>query len=371
MIQVTECFGCGLCAVVCPCGALEIKLNRQGFFTPAAYPERCIKCGLCERVCPLRSRREAAAAIGCLAGWSLDPAVRSKSSSGGIGFELARAALRSGYRVCAAGYDAASGTVRHFVADHEDQLGAAAGSKYLQSFTFDAFAEFRKPGRFAVFGTPCQIAGVREYAELKKRTEDFLLIDFFCHGVPSLRLWQKYLAGAEAATGPVRRARWRTKDLRDWHDSYAIALEGDKGALVSGAREGDLFYRFFLGGLCRNPSCVKDCRFQGMSSAADLRLGDAWGEAYGGDSCGVSAVAVYREAGQMLLDRLENCRLEPYPALVRDKGKHATAYCPPAWRYALDRLAGTGSLRSVWVQVKMLTPFFRLRNRIARLFARN
>lgn len=336
MIEVTECFGCGLCAVVCPSGALEIKLNRQGFFTPVADPGRCVKCGLCERVCPLRSRRESTAVLDCFAGWSLDPAVRSKSSSGGIGFELARAALRSGYRVSAAAYDVETATVRHFVTHDEDQLGGAAGSKYLQSFTFDAFAEFRKPGRFAVFGTPCQIAGVREFAELKKRTGDFLLIDFFCHGVPSLRLWQKYLSDAEAVTGPVKRARWRTKDNRDWHDSYAIVLEGENSTLISGAREDDLFYRFFLGGFCRNPSCVNACRFQGMSSAADLRLGDAWGEAYGNDSRGVSAVAVYSEAGRELLGRLENCRLEPYPGMVRDKAKRKASYSPPAWRYALE-----------------------------------
>ena len=62
---------------------------------------------------------------------------------------------------------------------------------------------------------------------------------------------------------------------------------------------------------------------------------------------------------------------DPYPALVRDKAKNAAAYCPPGWRYALGRLAGDDSLRSVWLQVRMLTPFFRLRNRIVRLFVRN
>lgn len=52
MIQLTKkCTGCGACATVCPKNAIEIKLNKNGFYAPVINENKCINCGLCKSVC--------------------------------------------------------------------------------------------------------------------------------------------------------------------------------------------------------------------------------------------------------------------------------------------------------------------------------
>ncbi len=43
-----RCTGCGLCAIVCPEGALSLVEGRAVF----SAPEDCIYCGECELACP-------------------------------------------------------------------------------------------------------------------------------------------------------------------------------------------------------------------------------------------------------------------------------------------------------------------------------
>lgn len=47
-IDETRCTGCGLCVMVCRCGAL-VLYDRDVLL---AHPERCDACGACEEICP-------------------------------------------------------------------------------------------------------------------------------------------------------------------------------------------------------------------------------------------------------------------------------------------------------------------------------
>ena len=45
------CFGCGICALLCPNGALEIGEEENGKRTVYMTPQKCTGCGVCKAVC--------------------------------------------------------------------------------------------------------------------------------------------------------------------------------------------------------------------------------------------------------------------------------------------------------------------------------
>ena len=50
--EITDCYGCGVCAVSCPIKIIEIVLDKNGFYAPSIIDKnRCIGCGACVDVC--------------------------------------------------------------------------------------------------------------------------------------------------------------------------------------------------------------------------------------------------------------------------------------------------------------------------------
>ena len=81
----------------------------------------------------------------------------------------------------------------HYIFNTIDDLSLATGSKYLQSYSLDALMQIASNDNYVVVGVPCMIASLRRYIKIKKIESNFLLIDFFCHGVPSYTFYWKYL----------------------------------------------------------------------------------------------------------------------------------------------------------------------------------
>lgn len=135
---------------------------------------------------------------------------------------------KDGYKVCAVRYNAQENRAEHYIATNEDELAASMGSKYIQSYTVDGFKAINRKEKNLVIGTPCQIDSFRRYIKRFKVEDNFVLVDFFCHGVPSKLGWNKYLADIEKTTGKTQNATWRNK-IYGWHNSYAVTVEGEKG----------------------------------------------------------------------------------------------------------------------------------------------
>lgn len=321
--EINNCFGCGVCSVSCPKNIIEMRLDRNGFYSPVITDnDACIKCGLCLKVCAYYNKEDRLAVENPMgyATWSLNPAIRQSSSSGGTGYEIARYLVERGYIFCGVRYNAEKGRAEHYLTHNVDGLKPSEGSKYIQSLTVEAFNEFDfKKGRCIVVGTPCQIASLHRIIVREKAQDRFVLVDFFCHGVPSMFLWEKYCGYVERKIGKISYASWRNKQT-GWHDSWAMSMHSDakqekvdrhdsynmsvrekKGFYNSRMSQGDLFYKYFLGHHCLGSQCTSACRFKMTKSYADIRIGDLWGDTYKNEDKGVTGVLALTPKGKELL----------------------------------------------------------------------
>lgn len=227
--QIHDCYGCGVCATACSRKIIEIGLNQDGFYEPHITDEaKCTECGICTEVCAYLHDELSLteATIHPYAAWSRDHMVRRKCSSGGVGFEIGKYLLEQGYKVCGVRYDAEKNRAEHYIATTVEELIPSSGSKYIQSYTVDGFRAIDRKQKYLVTGTPCQIDSFRRYIRKFRCEENFVLLDFFCHGVPSMWVWKKYTTWAEQKVGRITYASWRNKRT-GWHDSWAMSIYGE------------------------------------------------------------------------------------------------------------------------------------------------
>lgn len=196
--NIQDCFGCGVCAIACARHIIDLKLNSDGFYEPyITDTSKCTDCGLCINVCSYSHEGLSLknACIKSYAAWNNDEKVRRKCSSGGVGFEVGRTLIGQGYKVCGVRYNVDNNRAEHYVATIVEELIPSIGSKYIQSYTVDGFKAINRKEKYLVTGTPCQIDSFRRYIQKFRCEDNFVLMDFFCHGVPSMLLWKNMWLG--------------------------------------------------------------------------------------------------------------------------------------------------------------------------------
>ncbi len=304
IVPEEKCCGCGVCAAVCPHHAVSMELSAEGFWVPKIRADVCVDCRLCEKVCSQSAAEPAPTEkLPQPLAYSFihhDQAVLSKASSGGLGWALAQAGFARGWSAVGVRYDLAKNLACHFKADTLADFTDSMNSKYLQSFTLDAFSQLFDGKKYLIFGTPCQIDSLRRMIRLRGREQDFLLVDFFCHGVPSYHLWDRYWRHCLGGDLPTS-AKWRDKS-RGWH-SFTMRLDSEKKTYVRTLESHDFFLNSFLGNLALNQPCYA-CKFRHTDSSADIRIGDFWGEKYRRNQTGVSAALAFTPAGKAMLEAL-------------------------------------------------------------------
>lgn len=346
--NIKNCYGCGVCASVCAKKAITLDLNKDGFYEPTVQKKFCNECGLCTKVCAFIHEDLASKNAVChsYAAWSNTPSIRYRCSSGGAGYELGKYLLNSGYKACVVKYNISTKRAEHFIATNEKELMQSVGSKYIQSYTVSAFRNISRKDKYLVTGTPCQIDSFRRYIKLFNVEQNFVLMDFFCHSVPSLLAWNRYVFEIEKLIGPVVYASWRNK-YTGWHDSWAMTLDGDKSTSTlsntaafqdyydiynketkkcqynSRLSQGDVFYKLFLGDFCCNPACEKNCKYKYEKSSADIRIGDLWGKEYANNEEGVSAIISFTDKGEDIIKSID-CELieHPFNLVAEGQMKH-------------------------------------------------
>lgn len=325
--HIHDCFGCGVCSIVCGQKIIDIQLNEDGFYEPfITNPEKCTQCGLCYDVCSFSHDGLAlkTVKIKSYAGWSNDENVRQNCSSGGVGFELGRTFINQGNKVCGVRYNTTKNRAEHYIATNIEELLPSCGSKYIQSYTVDGFKSINRKEKYLVTGTPCQIDSFRRYIQRFKIEGNFILVDFFCHGVPSKLMWDKYIEYIEKTTGKITAVTWRNK-YTGWHDSWAMNIIGTTTSIYSKWSQKDMFYQLFLSDSCLGKACYNNCKFKYNHSSSDIRIGDLWGKTYLHDEKGVSAVIAFTEKGDNVLHQT-NCSLKEHPFDIVAEGQMKS--CP-------------------------------------------
>lgn len=306
-----ECTGCSACYSICPTKAISMIEDEEGFVYPNIDESKCIKCGICEKTCPCINEKENNnfSKPMVLAAWSLDNINKSESSSGGCFYELAKYIIDEGGVVIGAGFDEELNVV-HKSVDKVEDLIKLKGSKYVQSRIKESFKqakEYLESGRPVLFvGTPCQVAGV--YAFLKnKEYPNLYTADLICHGVPSTKVYRKYLneLSLKYQSKPISLT---FRDKSSGWKRYSVKVDFKDERYIKSASE-DIFMRTFLSNLCLRPSCY-DCKFSKLPRVADITLGDFWGigniNSKLDDDTGTSELVINSEKGKKILKKIKD-----------------------------------------------------------------
>lgn len=304
--RIRECTSCQMCGAVCPVGAISISLNNDGFYRPHIDSEKCIDCGMCVRYCykfdheirltdTLKEKKLYSA-------WAKDEEIVESTTSGGIADLFVKSLIEAGYKCIGVEYDNKLNCAVSKIAATTEESASFRGSKYIQAYTVTSFKELvraHKNTKFAVFGLPCQIYAIDRFLTTKGTRGNHLLIDFYCHGCPSLNLWKKYLDGIFTKTDchKVISASFRSK-VRGWGNFYVVVVvEGVKGRICYvSPRINDPFYTMFFSDRILNDACY-DCKLRSTLEYTDVRLGDFWGNKFLNNHTGVSGVTICSEKG--------------------------------------------------------------------------
>lgn len=316
-----DCCGCGACEQICPKQCISLSADNEGFLYPIINTQLCIDCHRCEKACPVLNPDPIRKPLRVLAAYNRDESIRDKSSSGGIFTIVAEEVLRRNGVVFGVKFDKDWNVVFDYTRSTEG-LEAFRGSKYVQAFVGNVYSkvqEFLKEGTIVLFtGTPCQIAGLRKY--LNKEYKNLMLMDLICEGVPSPKVWKKYLH-EEICRLSQKIYHIPIKDLiiqdisfrnkKDGWKSFAFSLQlayKDKLQqlilLPEYVNRNSSYLQAMFRYLDLRPICY-ECPFKSCKSHSDITIADYWGidalhpEIF--DNQGTSMVYIHSEKGESFL----------------------------------------------------------------------
>lgn len=302
------CTACSSCLHSCPKHCITMQTDSEGFLYPMVNKEDCIDCGLCEKVCHELHPYEQRKPLNVYAAINKDEDIRLKSSSGGIFYLLAEKTISDGGVVFGARFD----EVWQVVIDYAETMEGVKpfmGSKYVQARTASAFKDaeaFLKRGRKVLFsGSPCQIAGLHHY--LRKEYDNLTTVDFVCHGVPSPKVWQRYLDEVvKSGKRAINDVKFRNKSNGWKRFNFVLSYnQEEKTHSLCSWHQQNHYMRAFLSDMILRPSC-HECRAKQGSSHSDITIADFWGIHIEmpemDDDKGTGLVLVNTEKGRQALD---------------------------------------------------------------------
>ncbi len=306
--QDSRCTGCGACAWACPCKAIVMESDEEGFKKPVLDAAKCVRCHKCYTVCQVYVKKESVENQQYYAVKNTDE-IRRVSSSGGVFRALAEQVFSENGLVCAAGMDREF-RVYHKFAKKMEELQPMCGTYYVQSDLRDVYKkveEHLKAKRKVLFvGTACQVVGLKLF--LGRQDENLLTCDILCHGAPSPMVFERFIEYLKTK-GELTDFKFRDKRLgwKGYHVSAVINGEYIKDKLWLQS-----FNNLFSHNMINRLSCGS-CQYTNYDRPGDITIGDFWGIENSHkdflDELGISLVITNNERGNKLLKTLSLQRI--------------------------------------------------------------
>ena len=206
--------------------------------------------------------------------------------------------------------------LKHIAVTNKKDLLPLKGSKYLQSDLNNIFKYIKdnvKSRKILFVGTPCQVAGIKSII----KNGNLICIDVVCHGVPTPKLFDKYIKELEDKYSD-KIINYNFRDKSTGWDTYSNTVKFNNNE-VSQLSSNNNYMKLFLSDVALRESCY-DCNFKLGNKYSDITLGDFWGinnyypDMY--NKKGVSAIIINTEIGMNIFNNIcdnieyKDCNLE-------------------------------------------------------------
>ena len=270
ILEKDKCNGCSACYNVCPVKAITMQENKEGFLYPQIDNDKCTNCGLCVKSCSaLNTKYLNNKNPNCYAYMAPDD-IRLKSASGGVFAMLAKYFIQNEGYICGAVWNN-EWQVEHIVSNSMQDIEKMQSSKYVQSNIKNCYCEIKtllNNGKNVLFsGTPCQVAGLKSY--LGKTYSNLFCVDIICHGVPSPKVFRKYL-NENFNVKELTSINFRPKQLYGWCCKIMELKTINKTINKTE------YYEMFLKNVLHRKNCYT-CQFNKLPRQGDITIGDFWG----------------------------------------------------------------------------------------------
>ncbi|MGI9102765.1 MAG: Coenzyme F420 hydrogenase/dehydrogenase, beta subunit C-terminal domain [Terriglobales bacterium] len=308
------CFGCGACAYVCEPGSVRLVNVESDGIRPVLTANGSA-CAEALEVCPGYTQdatlatgdvtnasdadREIGATLEIWEGYSVDPEIRHRGSSGGLLTALSLYCLEQENMafVLHAGMDEARPWLNATVTSRtRAELLSRTGSRYAPASPCEKLAEIEHSDRPCVFiGKPTDTMATWKARKLRPGLDRNLglVLTFFCAGEPSTQGTLELLKSFAVEPAAVDSVHYRGEG---WPGEFRVQYDGKTKRASSSYR--DSWARL---------TKFRVFRWQldpdGLGCVADISCGDAWESFDDKGDEGRSLVLVRTERGQEILKR--------------------------------------------------------------------
>lgn len=273
------CLGCGLCEAIAGTEKCEMIISKDGFYSPhfkcninKTETEQILDC------CPgvhVKGNHHSGVWGNVLAtteSWSLDPALRKKSATGGLISSLAIYLLQTKKvdAILQVGQKEKNWLYNELrVSRTKEDIFKNAQSRYAPALVFNKIRLLLDSSNetYAFIGKPCDIAGIKNFIQLNPEYNDRIkyTLAIFCAGIPSYNATKNLISQARVNEDPTflkyRGDGWPGDFEARWGNgkSYTVSYNNSWGKVLGKT----------LGMRC------KICP-DGIGMLADISTGDSW-----------------------------------------------------------------------------------------------